>query len=186
MIRISVILGLSLALSACVTTSRDVESVVVERMPVAATPAAEIAALLSADLDRRSRYDAASLAAVEDDLRRLAVRLAAPPEPEPEPDPPAPDPVGGESLMHAIHLASYRTQQNAVAGWQSLQALFPDLMLDREARIESADLGSRGVFLRLKAGPFLTGAEARAACAEIEAAGGWCAVTDFTGQLLTP
>ncbi|WP_394694418.1 SPOR domain-containing protein [Hyphobacterium sp.] len=152
--------------------------------PVAQTPSAQMAARLAADLDRRARYDPAALDAVEDEMRTLALRLAAPPEPLPEPDPVAPDPEGGQSLFHAIHLASYRVEENAVAGWQSLQVLFPDLLGTRTARVEEADLGSRGIFLRLKAGPYDTDAEARAACREVEAAGGWCAVTDFTGRAL--
>jgi len=126
-----------------------------------------------------------TLAAVEDEMRTLALRLAAPVEPLPEPDPVAPDPVGGISLFHAIHLASYRVEGNAVAGWTSLQMLFPDLLASRQARLEAVDLGARGEFLRLKAGPFDTQADARAACAVIEAAGGWCAVADFTGRELS-
>ncbi len=151
-------------------------------LPVANTPGAQMAFRLAADLDRRSRQDPESLDRVEDDMRTLALRLAAPPEPAPESDPLAPDPEGGVSLFHAIHLASYRAEEHAVSGWDSLQALFPGLLASRPARLEEADLGSRGVFLRLKAGPFDTETEARTACRQIEAAGGWCAVTDFTGR----
>jgi hypothetical protein len=182
MIRHGLIILLGFSLGACATLQEDQPSQAVS--PVAETPNARMAARLAADLDRRSRYDPAALDAVEDEMRTLALRLTAPPEPLPEPDPVAPDPEGGLSLFHAIHLASYRIEENAVSGWQSLQALLPDLLATRSARVEEADLGSRGMFLRLKAGPFDTDAEARAACREVEAAGGWCAVTDFTGRTL--
>ena len=182
MIRFSFTIMLGLMLSACVTTGSS--PVVSSVAPVAQTPAAQMASRLASDLDRRAQYDPATLDAVEDEMRTLALRLAAPPEPLPEPDPVAPDPVGGTSLFHAIHLASYRVEENAVDGWQSLQALFPELLASRSARLEEADLGPRGMFLRLKAGPFDNAAAARAACQQIEVAGGWCAVTDFTGRAL--
>lgn len=180
MIRSSLIILLGLSLTACVTTRQPPASP--ESAAVADTASARMAARLAADLDQRSRHDPASLDRVEDEMRTLALRLAAPPEPAPEPDPLAPDPEGGVSLFHAIHLASYRNEVHAASGWLSLQALFPDLLASRTARIEDADLGSRGVFLRLKAGPFDTETLARSACQQIEAAGGWCAVTDFTGR----
>ncbi|PIW27671.1 MAG: hypothetical protein COW29_10960 [Rhodobacterales bacterium CG15_BIG_FIL_POST_REV_8_21_14_020_59_13] len=180
MIRFSLIILLGLSLTACMTTRQS--PVVPAMASVANTPSAQMASRLAADLDRRSRQDPASLDRVEDEMRTLALRLIAPPEPALEPDPVVPDPEGGVSLFHAIHLASYRSEEHAISGWASLQALFPDLLTSRTPRLEEADLGSRGVFLRLKAGPFDTAAAARSACLQIEAAGGWCAVTDFTGR----
>lgn len=178
----AIILGISAGLSACMTTR---EEPVVET-PIANSQEAIVAAQLASELNYRARYDPQALDAVEAEMRALAVRLAAPAEPPPEPDPIAADPEGGISLMHAVHLASYRDEANAVSGWLMLQGLFPDLLSDRSARIEEADLGSRGLFLRLKAGPFDTADQARTACREVEATGGWCAVTDFTGRPLEP
>lgn len=40
--------------------------------------------------------------------------------------------------------------------------------------IESADLGAKGTFYRLKAGAFSSKAEAAAACSQIKSAGGSC------------
>ncbi|MEE2525150.1 hypothetical protein V0U79_02145 [Hyphobacterium sp. HN65] len=182
MMRFVIFLALSAGLSACMTTREEP----VAQAPVADTHGAIVAAQLASELDYRARYDPAALEAVDNEMRALALRLAAPAEPPPEPDPIAADPDGGISLMHAVHLASYRDEANAVSGWMMLQGLFPDLFGDRMARIEEADLGSRGLFLRLKAGPFDTAADARLACREVEATGGWCAVTDFTGRPLEP
>ncbi|WP_420432046.1 hypothetical protein [Hyphobacterium sp.] len=180
MIRIATILFLGIGLAGCVTTREEAPAA----LPVAATPAAAIAAHLAQELDYRARHDPAALDSVDAEMRALALRMAAPPEPDPEPEPLAPDPDGGVSLMHAVHLASYREEAHAAAGWRTLQELFPDLLGVRQARLQETDLGSRGVFLRLKAGPFDSAADAADACHAIEESGGWCAVTDFTGQSL--
>ncbi|MFP4519583.1 MAG: SPOR domain-containing protein, partial [Oceanicaulis sp.] len=80
-------------------------------------------------------------------------------------------------------LASYRRREHADPGWAQLVARHPELA-GREARLSRASLGERGVFLRLKAGPFDTPAAAAAACDALKARGDWCSVTDFTGEAL--
>jgi hypothetical protein len=96
----------------------------------------------------------------------------------------APDLTGARSLLSAVHLASYRNLQNAEAGWRELQAEAPGVLAGLEARLAQADLGERGVFLRLKAGPLDSPDAAAALCARLEAAGQWCAPVDFAGQPL--
>lgn len=97
---------------------------------------------------------------------------------------PAPDLTGARSLLSAVHLASYRNPQNAEAGWRELQADAPDALAGLEARLAEADLGERGVFLRLKAGPLDSPDAAAALCARLEAAGHWCSPVDFGGRPL--
>jgi hypothetical protein len=107
------------------------------------------------------------------------------PEPESAPGGPAsaPDLDGSRSLLHAVHVASYRTPEQVREGWDVLSARH--VVLSRlEPRMDAADLGERGAYLRLKAGPFDDAAAARAACAEIEAAGDWCQATGFDGDLI--
>lgn len=109
-------------------------------------------------------------------------------EAEPEPSPaasgdlaPAPDLDGSRSLLHAVHIASYRTPEQVREGWDVLSARHA--VLSRlEPRMDAADLGERGAYLRLKAGPFDDAAAARAACEQIEAAGDWCQATGFDGD----
>jgi len=96
----------------------------------------------------------------------------------------APDLTGAQSLMSAVHLASYREYENLLSGWSSLQADAPEVLGRLEARVSEVDLGDRGVFLRLKAGPLDSPAMARALCAQLDAAGHWCAPADYTGDLL--
>ncbi len=52
-----------------------------------------------------------------------------------------------------------------------------------QARTELVHL-EQGDFLRLKAGPFDTRADAQALCAQAQAAGLWCQTTHFTGAAL--
>ncbi len=117
-----------------------------------------------------------------------APEAEAEPSPEPEPSPaasgdlaPAPDLDGSRSLLHAVHIASYRTPEQVREGWDLLSARHA--VLSRlEPRMDAADLGERGAYLRLKAGPFDDAAAARAACERIEAAGDWCQATGFDGD----
>jgi hypothetical protein len=97
---------------------------------------------------------------------------------------PAPDLSGARSVMSAVHLASYRQIEHAVAGWLELRAQHASLLTELEPRLAEADLGERGVFLRLKAGPLDSPEAARALCAEVEAAGQWCSPSDFNGRAL--
>lgn len=93
---------------------------------------------------------------------------------------PRPGSQGVLSLMHAIHLASYREERHLAEGWRALQGQHPSLAGLR-ARAVPADLGERGVYLRLLAGPFDTADDARRACRAIEAGSNWCAITAFDG-----
>ncbi|WP_158272156.1 SPOR domain-containing protein [Marinicauda salina] len=99
------------------------------------------------------------------------------------PPPPAPDLEGSASLLYAIHLASYRGVETLEAGWSQLRAAHPELA-ELRPRMARVDLGERGVFLRLKAGPFDTAEAAQAACRRIGASEDWCATADFTGEPL--
>ena len=97
---------------------------------------------------------------------------------------PAPDLNGARSVLSAVHLASYREAGNAAAGWSQLRAARPDDLAGLRARLFAVDLGARGRFLRLKAGPLDTRAAAEGLCARMNESGDWCAVTDFTGTPL--
>lgn len=96
---------------------------------------------------------------------------------------PPPDMTGGSSLMHAIHLASYRREDMARRGWAELRARYP-VLADLDARLELAHIPGQGDFLRLKAGPFDNGGAAREACGALSPSGQYCQATDFTGRML--
>tara|TARA_R110000868_G_scaffold93789_4_gene259308 strand:- start:1828 stop:2436 length:609 start_codon:yes stop_codon:yes gene_type:complete len=177
-------------LAACATTA-DAPEARVSLPPVAETENARIAEITARELDRRARHEPDSLAEVAPQLRALALALAGPP-PQAAQTVPGRQPMSGApeamltapSLWHGIHLASYRTMANSVAGWAELQARFPGLLADREARIEAVTIPERGEFLRLQAGPYDTLAAARAACAVMTGAGEYCLPVDFSGRPL--
>jgi hypothetical protein len=87
------------------------------------------------------------------------------------------------SVLFALHLASYRTEASAEAGWRVLTAEEPGALTGLHPRIETVDLGpERGIFLRLKAGPLDSRAEAASRCATLESDGYYCQAVDFEGQ----
>lgn len=179
-----------LVLSACATTVADQASGPVH-------PEAEALASL---LIQTARSDPARIEASHQEMAALRAALTAPDvadvqlhgseatvsmPAEPRVDP-APDLSGARSVMSAVHLASYRLEEHAAPGWRELQAQAPALTAGLEPRLSQVDLGERGVFLRLKAGPLDAPEAARALCARFEAAGFWCAPTDFDGAALPP
>jgi SPOR domain len=86
------------------------------------------------------------------------------------------------SLMHAIHLGSYRTSSRAMQGYGELKTRIPEALTGLRPRVERVDLGQKGIFQRLKAGPFASRADAMRACAQIKNAGLYCVPSDFTGK----
>jgi hypothetical protein len=87
------------------------------------------------------------------------------------------------SVLFALHLASYRNESSAAAGWRIIAAEAPETLDDLHPRIETVDLGpERGVYLRLKAGPIDSRAEAAARCAALVDAGHYCQAVDFEGR----
>lgn len=109
---------------------------------------------------------------------------AAPPLAPPLAPPPPPAPA--RSVLYAVHLASYRQDALARDGWTSLQARAGGALSDLAPRLESADLGARGVFVRLKAGPLPSRRAAEERCVRLEALGLYCQLTDFHGRDVFP
>ena len=76
----------------------------------------------------------------------------------------------------AVQLAAHRSDARARANWRRLRATFPDLLRDLAPEIQRADLGARGVFYRVRAGPFKFRAEAQGLCRQLRARGQDCLV----------
>ncbi|GAB4526020.1 MAG: hypothetical protein Tsb0010_09540 [Parvularculaceae bacterium] len=88
------------------------------------------------------------------------------------------------SVMPAIHLASYRRLEMAESGWRQLASKYDAVLGAVSPRAEVADLGERGIFYRLKGGPFPSRDAAERACAAIREGGDFCRVTTFDGAPL--
>jgi len=187
------------AASACATTGSQPGPEAPAGAAVADTQPARLADATARELAHLARFEPETLDRVYPELRALAAALvgvdaAAPGEGAALPAPAAsggpshdlagpPDMSGGASLMHAVHLASYRREAMARRGWEELQANHP-VLADLDARLELAHIPGQGDFLRLKAGPFDSGAAALEACGALRPSGQYCQAADFTGRTL--
>lgn len=85
----------------------------------------------------------------------------------------------------ALHLASYRDAATAAGGWATLAERYPEVLADREARLDPFDLGDfGGRYLRLVVGPYADVAPAREACSRLRDAGAFCQLAAFRGDPL--
>lgn len=66
----------------------------------------------------------------------------------------------------AVHLASFRTRDAAMRGWQMLSKKFPELA-KMEPQISTLTLPDKGTFFRLNAGPLQSVDEAKALCGKL-------------------
>lgn len=82
--------------------------------------------------------------------------------------------AGGKSYV--LQLGAFRTEEAADAGWKLLAARHAGVLGSLERYVTPADLGERGRFFRLQAGPFPERAAANTQCAALKAAGVDCLV----------
>ena len=106
----------------------------------------------------------------------VEVAATAPPEPAP---PPAPSPLplavavaGGAR----VQLAAVRSAEAAGAEWARLLRLHDDALGALRLVVEQADLGDRGTFFRVQAGPLADRAAAAALCARLKGRNQACLV----------
>lgn len=90
---------------------------------------------------------------------------AAPKKPAGKPDQAAAD------AAHAVvlHLSSLRSEDAAKREWNDLQHSFPRPLAEMTAEIRRTELGDKGTFYRVLAGPLPSRDKAREVCAELKA-----------------
>lgn len=97
----------------------------------------------------------------------------APPPPAPSP---APAPIT-QAPRYGAQLGAFRTLANANGAWDRFKARYIDLLNTVPGPLlREVDLGPKGKFVRVMAGPFTTDQEARSLCLEVQARGGFCYV----------
>jgi cell division septation protein DedD len=69
-----------------------------------------------------------------------------------------------------VQLASVKSEEGAGKEWTRLQRAHPDLLGDLDLILQSADLGERGIFYRIRTGPFPNRATAQDMCWQLKAA----------------
>jgi cell division septation protein DedD len=77
----------------------------------------------------------------------------------------------GVDSSHAmvLHLSSLRSEEAAKREWSNLKRDFPVALGGMKAQIRRAELGDKGTFYRVLAGPLSSRTAAREACAEVKA-----------------
>jgi hypothetical protein len=80
----------------------------------------------------------------------------------------------GQQHGYMAHLASYRDEIHAVAGWKTLQKAHRDLLINRSPVTVTAEIPGQGTFVRLMAGGFGQLAEVSEFCSEVKASGQYC------------
>lgn len=86
--------------------------------------------------------------------------------------------------LYAVHLASYRIEENARRGWSQLSGKYPGVLGGLSPQVSIVDLPGEGRFVRLIAGPYESRLSAARACDEIKARGDYCAILGFDGAPL--
>jgi len=89
---------------------------------------------------------------------------------------PSPAPAAGTGPIFQIQLASVLSEQAALAEWKRISAKHTDLLGSYTPAVTQADLGERGVFYRLRAGPLADKAAADSLCASLAAVNVGCIV----------
>lgn len=127
--------------------------------------------------------EAQRLDPIKDSLR-LESRTPKAPWIEPSIDPV--DPVPARPILQGVtvHLASYYTLDDALRGWDILSGQHAELERWRDPILADADLGDRGIFVRLLAGPLPTRAEADQLCDVLNSAGAYCVPASLAGEFL--
>jgi len=71
-------------------------------------------------------------------------------------------------LGYKIQLSAVRTEQAAKGEWARLAKKHPDILANLKAVIQRADLGTKGIFYRVRGGWLATRGEAKTICAELK------------------
>jgi hypothetical protein len=80
-------------------------------------------------------------------------------------------PAGGANV--ALQIGAYKSEEEANAAWTAFSHRHP-MATAYQTDIQKADLGSKGVWYRLRLGSFVDKTEAAAFCSKLKADGGTC------------
>ncbi len=101
----------------------------------------------------------------------------ATPEPKPEAEPVyKPKPVPKAAGKFAVQIGSFRSEKQASSTWNALRNRLPILLDGVSPDVQRADLGTKGIYFRLRAADFETRADASEFCAALKARAQDCIV----------
>lgn len=93
---------------------------------------------------------------------------------------PAPKPTvsyrtgGALTGSHLLQIGAFRSEAEATGQWSSLQGKLGSYLDGKSNDIERADLGDKGIYYRLRIGPFASADEAKTYCAGLKERGTDC------------
>lgn len=150
--------------------------------------------MAAADAVRRIEFlrDGGLVSAEEYARERKAVEIAmTPPTPEPLPkaaeEVPVATPAGpvaraAKGGQAAVHLASYRSRQQADRGWQQIKRAHGEILGNLEPEVSEVNLGKgKGTYFRLKAGPIANKKTAADICGKLKQRRQYCEPADNDG-----
>lgn len=124
--------------------------------------------------------------------REQEAPVAAAPKPATQPTPvkseppvattPAAKPSASTSTVraatgtHLVQVGAFRSDEEANAMWTRLEGKLGDYMSGKAPDIERADLGEKGVYFRLRIGPFASADDAKTYCEGLKTRGQDCLV----------
>lgn len=159
---------------------------------VVASPAPPPTDLLeAADSVRRLELlrDGGYITADEYARERQAVELAVAPKPTSAPaaaqasTPAAPQQMAKKETamasgpQPAVHLASYRSAKQAEDGWKKIMRAHGNLLGQLQHEVSRVQLGSKGTYFRLKAGPLQSVTKAKSLCGQLKRRRQFCDTT---------
>ena len=81
----------------------------------------------------------------------------------------------------AVHLASYRSQKQAEDGWKQIERRHQSILKGLEHEVTKVDLGKKGTYYRLKAGPLPSAADAKKMCTDLKKRRQFCEASTIGG-----
>jgi outer membrane biosynthesis protein TonB len=143
--------------------------------PPGSVPAPAPAPAAAADAAKPAVAEAAKPAPVAPPAPQPAPQPAAQPAAPPAPQVAAVAPPATGGGVVRLQLASVGQEPLAAGEWQRLSRKYPDLLGGVGYRVVAADLGAKGTFYRVQAGP-VDEARAREICDALKAKGDGCIV----------
>lgn len=108
----------------------------------------------------------------------LAVTEPTPVRAEPKPAVEKPAPASGSALggTHLVQVGAFGSESEANGVWKRMQGKLGEYVAGKGTNVERADLGAKGVYYRLRIGPFDSSADARSFCEGLKSRGQDCLV----------
>jgi hypothetical protein len=104
----------------------------------------------------------------------VTIPIPTAPAPKKTAQPPVTQRAEGHQHGYMAHLASYRDETHAAAGWKTLQKAHRDLLINRTPVTVTAEVPGQGTFVRLMTDGFSQLADVSEFCSGFKASGQYC------------